>query len=212
MKEIKNLKKNSSVTERDYSLNKPLLIIGIICILSAIFLWINNIYVSNTADMSSQIISSKLDSRISKKRRNIHDVSKLNGIEMPSLNIDGDRYIGEIFIKKLNKKLPIMKNLDYDKLKLSPCRYSGSVFDKNLIIGGHNFRGHFGKISTLKNGDKIEIIDVDGNTYNYFVDKIEVINQSKLDLLTNNNDNWDLSLFTCTLSGNSRYVVRCKFY
>jgi len=50
--------------------------------------------------------------------------------------IDGEMYVGIISIPKLGIKLPVMSNWNYDNLKISPCRYSGTAYDGNLIIAG----------------------------------------------------------------------------
>ena len=59
-----------------------------------------------------------------------------------------------------------------------------------------------------KVGDAVEFCDVSGKTYLYEVVKTEILKSSQLDELTG--PSFDLTLFTCTFTGESRYVVRCE--
>ena len=48
-----------------------------------------------------------------------------------------------------------------------------------------------------------------GKVTDYEVVSLEILNRDQVDALTADSDDWDLSLFTCTAGGGSRYVVRC---
>jgi sortase A len=128
--------------------------------------------------------------------------------EMPTVVIDGDRYVGRLYIKALDLDLPILAEYDYDKLSVAPCRFSGSVYSDDIVIAAHNYSAHFGKIGSLMTGDKVVFTDCDGVTTTYFVASTETVSPYDVDYVTDGK--WALTLFTCTLGGNSRVVIRCE--
>ena len=77
-----------------------------------------------------------------------------------------------------------------------------------MIILAHNYKAHFGYLYKLDRGDMVEFVDMDNNHFIYKVEEVEKINGDKMKELLSGD--WDLTLFTCTLGGKSRVVVRCK--
>ena len=129
--------------------------------------------------------------------------------EEKTIQIDDNYYIGTILIPSLDVELPIISEWSYPNLKLSPCRYKGSIAEGNLIIASHNYRSHFGRIQELNSGDIIVITDADGISHNYEVVQSEIIDGYNIESMEfGSDDSWDLTLFTCTLSGQSRVTVR----
>ena len=184
---------------------------GIIFFAVSVLLLGYNLIESYKANLKAKSLLNEFSELIDIKK-NIYFNSNMEGIIMPSIEIENQKVVGSIIIEKFNLILPVLDELNEEKLKISPCRYSGSLYDNNLIIGAHNYRSHFGKLNKLNKGDMIRFVDVDGYIYNYIVSDIEIINGNNINRLVDkkNNNNWDLSLFTCTLSRVKRYTVRCK--
>ena len=130
-------------------------------------------------------------------------------MEMPVMKIDGNYYIGVLTIPSLDLSLPVMEDWDDEKLKLSPCRYAGSLYQKNLVIAGHNYQRHFSGIRTLPIGSKIQFNDADGNEFQYTVVASDVMNPEEKDRMLEDGA-WDLTLFTCNYGLGTRYAVRCQ--
>ena len=126
---------------------------------------------------------------------------------MPVIEIDGYDYIGVLQIPSLDLTLPVISDWSYPALQIAPCRYEGSAYDGGLVIAGHNFDSHFGNLSRLEPGDEIRFIDLSGHTFTYAVAETEVLDATAIDQMVNGG--WDLTLFTCTLSGETRFTVRC---
>ena len=131
-------------------------------------------------------------------------------MEMPTVTIDGVKYIGMLTIPALDRSLPVISEWDDLKLKTAPCRYAGSVYLDNLIIAGHNYRSHFGKLRSLSVDDEIIFTDVDGNYFYYQVTDMELLADTAVEDMEAEAENWDLTLFTCTVSGGERVTVRCR--
>ena len=126
--------------------------------------------------------------------------------EMPVIDIDGYGYIGVLQIPSLDLTLPVISDWSYPALQIAPCRYEGSAYDGGMVIAGHNFDSHFGKLSQLEPGDEIRFVDLSGNTFTYAVAETEVLEATAIEEMVTGN--WDLTLFTCTLSGQTRFTVR----
>jgi len=126
---------------------------------------------------------------------------------MPIKLAAGYESVGILRIPALGVELPVLDNWDYDRLKLAPCRYTGTAAGGDLILMGHNYRSHFKPLYQAKPGIGVEFTDVNGMCYSYVVDRIDTIKGSETEKLP---ADYELSLFTCTPGGQSRLVVRCR--
>ncbi|WP_297958468.1 sortase [uncultured Ruminococcus sp.] len=131
--------------------------------------------------------------------------------EMHNVTVDGENYCGYITLPTLGLELPVMSGWSYERLRTSPCRYSGTVEGRDMIIAAHNYNSHFGRIKELSQGDEIWFTDADGIQYCYRVDYTENIDGYDVDqMFSGQASDWDMTLFTCTLSGQSRVTVRAS--
>ena len=128
--------------------------------------------------------------------------------EMPTMMIDGEAYIGYIEMPTIDVYLPVMSQWSYERLKVAPCRYWGSVYDGSLVLLGHNYQRHFSRIKQLEVGDPVQFVDVNGEIYRYVVERCETLSPTAVEDMIEGN--CDLTLFTCTTGGNMRHAVRCK--
>lgn len=129
-------------------------------------------------------------------------------IEMPVTFVGDVSYIGILQIPSINLRLPVIDSFSYQYLEYAPCRYYGSVYEKNLVIAAHNYYFHFGQLANLEPGNEVVFIDSHGTKFNYRTVLIETLNPNDVSGMCS--DEWDLSLFTCTLGGQYRTTVRCK--
>ncbi len=128
--------------------------------------------------------------------------------EMPQQTLRGYNLVGRINFSSVGVELPVLNEWSYELLKISPCRYSGSVEDGNLIILGHNYKSHFAPLKNCSVGDAVYFTDVNGIRHTYTVSETETLYKTELDKLTASD--YDLTVFTCTASGQSRLVIRCS--
>ena len=75
-------------------------------------------------------------------------------------------------------------------------------------IAAHNYRTHFGPLSRITVGDRVTFTDLDGNVFYYQVAEVQVLKPTAIKEMVS--DDWDLSLFTCTLGAQTRLTVRCE--
>lgn len=128
-------------------------------------------------------------------------------MEMPEVEVDGQMYIGVVSIPKLGLELPVISQWSYPRLKLSPCRYTGSVYQDNMIILGHNYERHFRRFTEVETGDEVLFTDMDGNVFRYVVTLKEQLRGN--DTVRMMEGEWDLTLFTCARGGKKRITLRC---
>ena len=187
--------------------------IGIICIIAgiamiflSIYLIGKNYYVEYNAGKSIDNVIPKLEEKIGSA-----DVGTDTLADVEETIVDGHVYIGIIKVPSQNLELPVIKEWNYDNLEIAPCRFTGSYKSKDLVIAGHNYKRHFSKLKNLEKGDEIIFVAASGKDYIYRVSLVEVLEPKQVEYLINKEkeNEWDLSLFTCTKSGAGRYVVLC---
>ena len=126
---------------------------------------------------------------------------------VPAVFLDGLEYIGVLSIPDLNLELPVLNYSSVDNLKIAPCRYDGSAEGGDLILSAHNYRRHFGQISTLSIGAQLTFTDMEGNVYRYEVIAFESLEPDQVRQMKEGD--WDLTLYTCNLDQSRRTTVRC---
>lgn len=131
-----------------------------------------------------------------------------SAFEMTRVEIGGYDYIGYLSLPSLELELPIMADWDYRRLQIAPCRYTGSVNGRDLVLMAHNYASHFGRISELQPGDPVLFTDMDGHTTQYQVEGRDVLPPGAVEEMTSGE--FDLTLFTCTYGGQSRVTVYCS--
>ena len=127
--------------------------------------------------------------------------------EMPTKKLNGNLYIGVLDVDSLELSLPVMDYWDYDRLKVSPCRFAGNVYQDNLVICAHNYAHHFTPLKYVPLGTEIKFTDMEGTTFRYAVSSFETIGPNDVEGMVNGD--WDLTLFTCNTSGQTRCAIRC---
>lgn len=191
-----------------------LVCLGLLSLAAAGWVVLRNVNEESTAGMLSQEVVLDLEVAIQETMAltdeeffEVPDYQYIPDMEMPEKEIDGHSYIATMEIPDLELTLPIMSELTMPKLKIAPCRYSGTVYRNDLIIGAHNYDSHFGRLKKLSYGSQVYLTDMDGNRFSYEVADIEILQPNQVEDLKGGD--WPLTLFTCTIGGKTRVVVRC---
>lgn len=180
---------------------------GLLLIAAALFLSVYNEWESHEArDSARQVIAQLCDALPTEagEPTTLPDVRR----EMPVKTIDGRDYIGVLSIPSLELELPVISQWDYPALKVAPCRYSGSLYQDNLIICAHNYASHFGKLKELQPGDIVLFTDMDEHVVTFQMVERETLNP--MDAEGMEAGDWDLTLFTCTIDGQTRVTIRLE--
>lgn len=189
-----------------------LIYIGFLFVVAAIILTSYNFWDDRRAAAASGAAMEEILLDISKAKEmqeeETPDYFVAPEMEMPKSSVGKYDYIGVLDIPALGMNLPVVGELSYSALKVAPCRYTGSAYQDDLIIAAHNYSGHFGKIKRLQAGDDVFFTDMDGNLFSYQVVSMEVIKDTAVEDMRSGG--YDLTLFTCTYSGESRVTIRCE--
>lgn len=189
--------------------------LGLLLIGAALLITIYNFSISYIAEKKSQQALEELRKGIIIAAEEGTDKNTGDGqplyksypdMDMPLLTIDGVSYIGILKIPSLSLELPIKGELSNEALYNAPCRYSGSVYKDNMIIAAHNYYSHFGSLARLMPGDEVSFTDGDGNEFLYTVSEQVQIDGTDVDGMKSGE--WDMTLFTCTVSGTKRVTIR----
>ena len=194
-----------------YTLSRTLFGVGIVSICAAAFIAGWNFYESNAGEKYSENVGAILQEEITKEEPHQEYVmSQPDGWEnsMATYEIDGTAFVGMLSMPSLGLDLPVAADWSEDQLKRTVCRYYGASDDENLVICGHSYKGHFGRLQTLHAGDEVSFTDVDGSQYIYSVREIETLEADEIEKMIQSD--FDLTLFTCTFGGGERIAIRCE--
>ena len=197
--------------EKRLSAGRVLVLLGVLLLLGAAGLYGYNQWVDYQAGVESETAVLTLVEEIQSREVVIQEVSQAeegpSEAQLKVAELDGAYYMGVLTIPSLGKILPIQSDWSMSQLKRSPCRYSGSIAEGELVIAGHNYKKHFSGLATLKQGDSIVFTDLEGNQIFYEVREIYTVAAMDIDGMVNSG--YDLSLFTCNYGGKARVTVRC---
>ena len=194
---------------------------GLLLLTGALFLWAYNGQESRRAGDSAQQVITELTQSLTQEAATEggaapeqEDASAVklpeylldDQREMPEKTVGGRDYIGVLSIPSLDLELPVLSRWSYPNLKVAPCRYSGSLYQNNLVICAHNYASHFGKLKTLQPGDTLLFTDMDDQVVSFQMVERETLEPNDEEAMTTGQ--WDLTLFTCTPGGQTRVTVR----
>ena len=196
-----------------------LITLGILLIAAAVGLAGYNLWDASRAQKAAEEITGQLISDIESKVEDGKTAAPYidPNTPMPVEVVDGYEYIGVLEIPSEGLSLPVMKEWDYTRLKISPCRFTGSYYSDDLVICAHNYMRHLGPLLQIGIGEDIYFTNVDGLSIRYIVTNRETVEPTAVEQMIENTSNsetslldWDLTLFTCNLGGQTRCAVRCS--
>ena len=170
-----------------------------------------NIRLDSQGKKNSENVLNILESEISSYSEDENNITYTDGNGLKkskTISVDNNYYSGIIDIPEIGIKLPVMSEWNYDNLNISPCLFYNDEKNNTKIIAGHNYSSHFGKLKQLKQGDYIIFTNAENKRVIYKVLQTEILGSTDTDKMLGGDD-WNLTLFTCSLSGYERVTVRC---
>ena len=126
---------------------------------------------------------------------------------MPVLEINGADYVALLEIPSQGVVLPVADQWNSMGLSNSPARFSGSAYDKSLVIGGVDHPRQFGFCDEIEHDAVLNITDMTGAQFSYIVSRIDRSKHAQTQWLQN--EEYDLTLF-CRSAYSIEYIaVRC---
>lgn len=201
-------------------LGTVILAIGILLLTGALFLVSHNAEEESRAEAAVQSVMPALSAAIAAHGADeidlylpplVTEVPPAPG-EVPAeeeiILIAGEAYIGYLTVDALSLSLPVRQALTEQNLKETPCRYAGCPGVRGFVIAAHNYRRHFAYLAKLAVGDAVRFTDAAGKVYSYTVSQVGTLDAADVAGMTD--ESFDLTLFTCTYSGERRVTVRCR--
>ncbi len=131
--------------------------------------------------------------------------------DIQKTSIETSPYLGKIFIDKIDLEYSVFKEINEDYLKISPCKFYGVDFGEkgNICIAGHNYNDSrfFGRIAELRTNDKIRLVNLNGEEFEYIVFDIFETDDDDMSVLKANK-NYELTLLTCNNSNKKRIIIK----
>lgn len=200
-----------------------LIVLGVLLLAGAAALVIFNKWQSMVAERESAAILEEIEAVMQEEHLHPEEYIPEGNAEeadlnMPTVTIDGYEYIGRITIPCISIDLPVMAEWDDQRLWINPCRYTGNYKTDDMVICAHNLDSHFGGLLGIGIWEKVTFTAVDGTVYHYIISNRETVQPTSIDEMIQNMNNakeeggledWDLTLFTCHLGGQTRCAVRC---
>lgn len=182
---------------------------GLLLLAAALCLCGYNTWDSYRAAQSASGLAAQIEEKIEKTTEELAvETDSIGGTgEMPVVQLDGQPCVGRLEIPALELSLPVLNEWSYPNLKISPCRYKGTVSLDNMIIAAHNYKAHFGRLKELDIGEEVIFTDMTGKAFQYTVAEIDILPSTAIAEMEAGE--WDLTLFTCTADGKARLTVRC---
>ena len=197
------------------------IVLGVCCLISSLGLIAYNRWEEEKAQDASKNILQDVQENMpeitreeSTSEESKQDESEEISVDIPkemlAMQVDGYDCIGVLSIPVLELELPVLTDWSYAKLKIAPCHYFGSYYEKDFVIAAHNNQSHFGRLSELQPKDLILFTDISGTVYCYEVVLLETLPANATEEMITSG--FDLSLYTCTPGGASRVTVRCNAF
>lgn len=185
------------------------IVLGILCLLASGGWIVYNVLEAKNAENAANILLQDMHEQIIVNEEKAEEApAEPVSQQMLTTQVSGYDCIGILSIPVLELELPVLTDWSYEKLKIAPCVYYGSYYEKNFVIAAHNYEGHFKRLSQLQEGDLIFFTDVSGDERVYKVVLLETLpGDATEEMIT---AGFDLSLYTCTPGGGSRVTVRCN--
>ncbi len=203
-----------------------LILFGLLLIAAAVVMYGVGLHREKLADQSGEDLSVQLVQAIAEKAKEVPAEAAPAESENGNATIaDGDMFtvadtlhettlsvahydfIGYLSIPALRLDIPVLADWNDRLLEVAPCRYAGSPENNDLVISGHNYSRHFGRLSRLSAGDTVTLTRTDGSVIRYEVSISEILLPTEITRMIDSR--YDLTLFTCTKGGRTRYALRC---
>ena len=184
--------------------SKWVILFGILFISCGLLLLVFTQISVNSVEKHSKEILSQIEGILLEKTGGT--VDDFSYMQMPAVEIDNEDIIGVIEFKSFGVSLPIGDKWENKKSVSYPKRFSGSVYDNSLIIGGYDCKGQFDCLEKLDIGNRITVTDMTGAQFDYEVKGIERKKSADVDILKEKTS--DLTLFVRDSKSLDYIIVR----
>ncbi len=181
------------------------MIAGALLVLSSLAFVIITASLEKTAEKRIEEITSRMLS-LMPEIRNAQSDDRVD-VSMASLSIDGTDYCALLEIPRYGAALPVCTEWNKTSVRMTPCRYTGSIYDGSIIIGGSDARGQLDFVSDITEGDAVLLTDAQGYCYAYKVSSVETSDSASNEVLSASDA--DLVLFAHSTYRGGYTIIKC---
>ena len=185
--------------------SKAVFVIGCLLITSSlIMLAVLQVRVQYAKRTNMEIVQT-MESILSDRREGV--IAFETEKDMPVLELNGEDFIALLEIPSLSLKLPVSGMWDKKNVLSYPCRFCGTSYHGNLVIGGYDQPGQFDFLDEVSDQTMVKITDMTGQEFCYTVDCVERSDSAQAEILID--DKADLTLFVRDAQLLEYIIVRC---
>lgn len=181
-----------------------LTVAGIVLLAAAAVIFSLRLYARSKNDIDPSEAAERIEKLLPERSAGIAE--ERENAAMAAIEIDGKDFVGLLEIPDRNIKLPVAASWGTSDFSFRPARYTGSVYNNTLIIGGKYAEGNFDFIDSLEPGEEITFTDMFGFVFDYTVEKISHSDNADTETLQSGS-----STLTLFVKKDSVYlIVRCS--
>lgn len=179
--------------------------LGILLIVAAVF-WVIWDQTTQRKNMEEAVaIADQLLSCLPNSRDNRGQA----GRPMARMELDGTDFIAVLTVPGCGTRLPVCADWDADRIRQYPCRFTGNLYDENLIIGGSDNPGQLDFMKAIGVGDSVFLTDMTGYQYRYTVSDIRLTEDASAASLSQTDA--ALTIYARDTYGLYYTVIHCDF-
>lgn len=185
--------------------SKLLRIVGCLLIVCSLGALIGSKWLANRAAEDSQRVLSQMEEILPQASQGITD--SFTDMQMPALQVEGCDYVAILEVPAYGVKLPVAAAWEAKEIYSHPCRFSGTVYDGSLVIGGADQQGQMEFLDRIYTDSAVTVRDMTGAAFDYVVADVRRSETAEADKLME--EGWDLTLFVRDSYTLDYIIVRC---
>lgn len=125
---------------------------------------------------------------------------------MAAMEIDGVNVVGVLEFPQYGRTLPVASQWDTALVSSLPCRFTGSIYDRTMIIGAVD--GQLPFAAQTEVGDRVLLTDMEGGRYTYRVAAIHHAKHATLEKLQAGD--YAMTIFVKVSKTSEYLLIRCQ--
>ena len=183
--------------------SKALILAGILLIAVSLgILLTDHVYTKKTMAEASEILEQLVDV-LPQRTTGMPDT--YSNMQMPALQVGAYDVVAILEIPAFGIQLPVCSS--WEEETGLPKRFSGSVYDDSLVIGGSGKQGQFECFDRIHDGAEITVTDMTGAEFTYTVAWVQRSDSAAAQILLT--EEFDLTLFVRDPLSMEYLILRC---